>query len=169
MPFSTCIVTQFLTYKWSQLNSLLWRPSQEWILENLSDFSRRFKSLSKIHQRFKYWIYSRIFKYSFVGNLMLVQLIKLFMISQASHMQKLGIFGHIKAPILIFKVKPVLNKLEKSITAGAHPSAALSEQRHRPCWPCSDHDRCRSATLSFTTSTTPAAAHAACANLLRRL
>jgi hypothetical protein len=64
---------------------------------------------------------------------MLVQLRKLFTISQASHMQKLGIFGHVKAPILIFKVKPVLNKLEKSITDGAHPSAALSEQRHRPC------------------------------------
>jgi hypothetical protein len=34
-----------------------------------------------------------------------------------------------EAPILIFKVEPILDKLEKSETAGAHPSAALSEQR----------------------------------------
>jgi hypothetical protein len=43
----TCIVTQILTHKCAQLNSLLSRPSQEEILKNLSDFSRGFEPLLK--------------------------------------------------------------------------------------------------------------------------
>jgi hypothetical protein len=47
-----------------------------------------------------------------------------------------------KAPILIFKFELVLDKLEKkSETAAAHPSAARSKQRRRPCRPHSDHGR----------------------------
>jgi hypothetical protein len=42
-PFGTWIVTPFLTYRCSQLNSLLWSPSQEGFLGNLSDFSGRTK------------------------------------------------------------------------------------------------------------------------------
>jgi hypothetical protein len=38
--FGTCVVTQFLAYKCSQLNSLLQRTSQGRFLENFLEFSR---------------------------------------------------------------------------------------------------------------------------------
>jgi hypothetical protein len=38
----------------------------------------------------------------------------------------------VKASILIFKVDPILDKLEKCETAGAHSSATLSEQQRPP-------------------------------------
>jgi hypothetical protein len=88
-----------------------------------------------------------MFKYFCVGNLMSVQLRKLFMIFQASNMQKLGFLEHAKAPILIY---------------GADSSTAPSEQRH--CH--ADRSRHRSATPSITTTTAPDAAHTAFANLL---
>jgi hypothetical protein len=120
MPFGTCFVTWNLTYKCTQLNSILWRSSQEGILENLLDFSRRFESLFKIHQRFKYWTCSRIFNSVSVRNLKLAQLRKLFKIFQASLMQNLGIFwSKIRQPFWLYKFQP----------CGACSSASLSERR----------------------------------------
>jgi hypothetical protein len=56
-----------------------------------------------------------------------------------------------KAPILIFKVEPILYKLKKkSKTVGAHPSAARSEQRRCLCRPRSDRGR-----RCFATPTPP--------------
>jgi hypothetical protein len=45
----------------------LWRSSQEGILENLLDFFQKVWIPFKIHQRFNYWICSRIFNFIFFG------------------------------------------------------------------------------------------------------
>jgi hypothetical protein len=63
---------------------------------------------------------------------MSAQLRNFFIISHSSHMKKWEFLEYIKASILILKFEPILNKLEKSETVGAHSLAALSEQRRPP-------------------------------------
>jgi hypothetical protein len=56
-PFGTCFVTQHLTYKCTPLNSFWQRSCEDGILENLSDFLKRFEPLKNSRKDSKWSLF----------------------------------------------------------------------------------------------------------------